>query len=54
MKYYQIVVGKTRQDRLRNGKIRDDIGQFKIEGRLKIKQLKWFGHEGHIWGRIGS
>ena len=29
---------------MRNGKTRDELRQFHIERRLKIKQLKWFGY----------
>ena len=43
MKYYWRIVGKTRQDRVRNFEIRDELGNFHIEERLKIKHLKWFG-----------
>ena len=27
-----------------NSKVRDEMGQFSIEGKLKRKWEKWFGH----------
>ena len=42
-KCYRGIVGKTRRDRM-SDKIRDELVQVYIDGRLKIKQLKWFGH----------
>ena len=35
--------GKTRLHRVKNRKIKDELGQFHMEGRSKIKWLKWFG-----------
>ena len=35
MKGYRKTVGKTRRDSVRNGKIRDELGQFYMERRLK-------------------
>ena len=39
MKCYRRIIGSTRQERARNGIIKDELGQFHIEGGLKIKYL---------------
>jgi hypothetical protein len=41
---FRRIAGKTRQDRIRNEKIREDLGQEGIVNRLVKRQLKWYGH----------
>ena len=40
--FHQRIIGKTKQDRETNYKIRHELGQFSIEVRLNIKHLEWF------------
>jgi hypothetical protein len=44
MKCFRRIAGKTRQDRICNERIREDLGQEGIENRLVKRQLKWYGH----------
>jgi hypothetical protein len=44
MKYFRWIAGKTRRDRIRNERIRGDLGQEGIENRLVKRQLKRYGH----------
>jgi hypothetical protein len=44
MKCVRRIAGKTRRDRIRNERIREDLGQEGIENKLIKRQLKWYGH----------
>ena len=46
MKYLRRTAGKTRRDRIRNDRIREDLNQKKTLADILIeeRQLKWFGH----------
>ena len=44
MKYLRRVVDKTRMDRERNTKIREDLQIRPITQTIQEKQLKWIGH----------
>jgi hypothetical protein len=44
MKCFRRIAGKTRQDRVHNERIREDLGQEGIKNRLVKRQLKWYGH----------
>jgi hypothetical protein len=44
MKYFRRIAGKTIRDRIRNERIREDLGQEGIENRLVKRQLKCYGH----------
>ena len=44
MKYLRRVVNKTKRDRERNTKIRQDLNVKPLTEMIEEKQLKWFGH----------
>jgi hypothetical protein len=44
MKCFRRIAGKTRRDRIRNERIREDLGQEGKENILVKRQLKWYGH----------
>ena len=44
MKCYRRILGKTKQDRIRNDKIREELKQRPVEEKVYKRQLKWFGH----------
>ena len=45
MKYKRRIIGKTRRDRLRNERVREEAGQEKaITTTIEERQLMWFGH----------
>jgi hypothetical protein len=37
-------VGKTKRDRVRSERIREQVGQESVRRVLEERQLKWFGH----------
>jgi Reverse transcriptase (RNA-dependent DNA polymerase)/Endonuclease-reverse transcriptase len=44
MKYLRRVKGITRRDRVRNEAVREELNVEPIMTKIKIQQLKWFGH----------
>ena len=44
MKYLRRVANKTRFDRERNSKIREEVGVRPAMDMIEEKQLKWYGH----------
>jgi hypothetical protein len=37
-------VGKTKRDRVRSERIREQVGQESVRRILEERELKWFGH----------
>ena len=44
MKCYKRIMGKTRRDRIRSERIREELKQKSVDEILQKRQLKWFGH----------
>jgi hypothetical protein len=44
MRCYRKIVGKTKRDRVRSERIREQVGQELIRRVLEERQLKWSGH----------
>ena len=44
MKCYRRIAGKTKRDMIRNERIREGLKQESIGGKLRKRQMKWFGH----------
>jgi hypothetical protein len=44
MRYYRKIVGKTKRDRVRSERIREQVGQETVRRVLEEKQLRLFGH----------
>ena len=44
MRTLRTIVGKTRRDRIRNVKIREDIKVAPILNKIDAAQLRWLGH----------
>ncbi|XP_039276101.1 uncharacterized protein LOC120349670 [Nilaparvata lugens] len=44
MKCHRKSVGKTRRDRIRNTRIREEVGMRDVSERIEMRQLGWFGH----------
>nr|XP_014287206.1 uncharacterized protein LOC106687694 [Halyomorpha halys] len=44
MRYLRRVAGRTRRDRIRNGRTRQDVRTVSIKDTIKKGQLRWFGH----------
>ena len=44
MKYLRRVANKTKRDRERSSKIREDLKVTPLAQEIEIKQLRWFGH----------
>jgi hypothetical protein len=44
MRFYRKIVGKTKRDRVRSERIREQVEQELVRRVLEERQLKWFGH----------
>ena len=44
MKYLREAVNKTRRDRIRNERIREEAGRRSLDEIIEQRQLKWWGH----------
>jgi hypothetical protein len=44
MRCYRKIVGKTKRDRVRTERIREQVGQESVRRELEERQLKWFDH----------
>jgi hypothetical protein len=42
--YYRKIMGKTKPDRVRSERIREQVGQESVRRVLEERQLRWFGH----------
>ena len=38
------MIGKTKKDRIRNTRIREEVKTDSLETRIERNQLRWFGH----------
>lgn len=43
IKYDREVAGKSRRDRVKNERIRGDLGITSLRGSVEKRQLRWFG-----------
>jgi hypothetical protein len=44
MKYLRRAVNKTRRDKVRNDRIREEVKQRPLRSIIEEKQLKWYDH----------
>jgi hypothetical protein len=44
MRCHRKIVGKTKRDRVRGERIREQVGQESVRRVLEERQLRWFGH----------
>nr|XP_014284774.1 uncharacterized protein LOC106686136 [Halyomorpha halys] len=44
MRYLRRVAGRTRRDRIRNERTRQDVGTVSIKDTIEKRQLRWFGY----------
>jgi hypothetical protein len=44
MKYLRRAVNKTRRDKVRNNRIREEVKQRPLRNITEERQLKWYGH----------
>jgi hypothetical protein len=44
MRCYRKIVGRTKRDRVRSERIREQVGQESVRRVLEESQLRWFGH----------
>ena len=44
MYFLRVIVGKTRRDRQRNERIREEVGVKAIINKMDAVRLRWWGH----------
>ncbi|XP_039298113.1 uncharacterized protein LOC120354733 [Nilaparvata lugens] len=44
MKCHRKTLGRTKRDRIRNTRIREEVGMRDVSVRIEMRQLKWYGH----------
>ena len=47
MRILRWICGKTRKDKIRNGRFQENLGVTSIEDKIRETLLRWFGHIQH-------